>query len=189
MNRTTPRELTVFSLLLAIGVLGRWAEPTWNFTPLAAVTVLGGYYFRQLLPAILLPVGILAISDLLLPAHDNLTVQLSVHLMMIGTLWLGRHLREVESRQDIGVWGRLAGWALCGILPATAFFVVTNFAVWAFKSDYPASLSGLLACYTAGIPFYRMMLAGDVVYLAALAGCLALAKITEKRAIETHVVH
>ena len=97
MNRTTPRELTVFSLLLAIGVLGRWAEPTWNFTPLAAVTVLGGYYFRQLLPAILLPVGILAISDLLLPAHDNLTVQLSVHLMMIGTLWLGRHLREVES--------------------------------------------------------------------------------------------
>ena len=38
MNRDTWRELAVFGLLLALGVIGRWAQPTWNFTPLAAVT-------------------------------------------------------------------------------------------------------------------------------------------------------
>ena len=38
VNRDSLRELTVFALLLAIGVLGRWYELAWNFTPLAAVT-------------------------------------------------------------------------------------------------------------------------------------------------------
>ena len=175
MNRTTLRELTVFSLLLTLGVLGRWAEPTWNFTPLAAVTILGGYYFRQLLPAVLLPVGVLAVSDLVLPAHDSWPVQVSVHLMMIVPLWLGRRVRGSEG------WQRVAGWTLCGALPATAFYLVTNFAVWAFKSDYPSSLSGLLACYTAGIPFYRMMIAGDVVYLTLLVGCLAMAQALSRK--------
>ena len=174
MNRATLRELTVFSLLLTLGVLGRWAEPTWNFTPLAAVTILGGYYFRQLLPAILLPVGILAVSDLQLPSHDNWFVQTTVYLMMIVPLWLGRRTRDTEG------WHRAASWTLCGVVPATAFFLVTNFAVWAFQSDYSSSLSGLVACLAAGIPFYRMMIAGDVIYLTLLVGCLAMAQATER---------
>ncbi|MCG8450823.1 MAG: hypothetical protein MI725_14740 [Pirellulales bacterium] len=170
MNRETLRELSVFGLLLAIGVLGRWAQPTWNCTPLAAVTVLGGYYFRPLLPALLLPVGVLAVSDLVLPTHDSWPVQISVHLIMILPLWLGRQVRGCQG------WRRMVGWTLCGIAPATAFYLVTNFAVWAFKSDYPSTLSGLLACYTAGIPFYRTMIAGGVLDLTLLAGCLAIAQ-------------
>ena len=174
MNRETLRELTVFTLLLAIGVVGRWAQPTWNFTPLVAVTVLGAYYFRQLLPAILLPIGVLLISDMLLAAHDSRLVQGSVYLMMIVPLWMGRHLRGAQG------WRRAAGWALCGVVPSTAFFVVTNFAVWAAKSDYPSTLSGLLACFSAGIPFYRTMIGGDVVYLTLFAGCLAIARATDR---------
>jgi hypothetical protein len=32
-----------------------------------------------------------------------------------------------------------------------------------------------MQCYVAAVPFYRWMLAGDVCYLVALFGCLALA--------------
>ncbi len=178
MHRQTLRELTVFGLLLAIGVLGRWAQPTWNFTPLAAVTVLGGYYFRGWLPALLLPVGILAVSDLVLPAHDSLAVQLAVHGMMVVPLLLGRGMRQRSSQAS--AWQRVAGWTLCGLVPATAFYLVTNFAVWAWQSDYPSSWAGLLACYTAGLPFYRAMLSGDVIYLTLLVGCLAAAQAGSK---------
>lgn len=171
MKRETVQELVVFGLLLAIGVAGRWAQPTWNFTPLAAVTVLGGYYFRQLMPALLLPVGVLALSDILLPSHDSFAVQLAVHLMMIVPLLIGRKVRESQG------WQRKAFWAMGGVVPATAFYLVTNFAVWAFKSDYPSTLAGLVSCYTAGIPFYRMMLTGDIVYLTLLVSCLALSKV------------
>ena len=169
MNRETLREVTVFGLLLAIGVVGRWAQPTWNFTPLAAVTVLGGFYFRQTITAVLLPVSILAVSDLLLPAHNSWPVQLSVHVMMIVPLLIGRAARNATG------WQRPAWWVLGGVMPATVFYLVTNFAVWACTGLYDATFSGLAACYAAGIPFYRSMLAGDVCYLTVLVTCLALA--------------
>jgi len=70
---------------------------------------------------------------------------------------------------------------LCGLVPATAFFLVTNFAVWMFKSTYAASFEGLLSCYAAGLPFYRWMLAGDVFYLVVLLGCLAVAGAAKPR--------
>jgi hypothetical protein len=174
VNRDTLRELAVFGLLLAIGVLGRWAQPDWNFTPIAAVTALGGFYFRRLLPAVLLPVSILAISDLLLVAHDSWPVLVTVHAMMIVPLFLGRSARGTSGRQAAWRWG------LCGVVPATAFYLITNLAVWAFTGLYAKTLAGLAACYVAAVPFYRTMLIGDLFYLAVLLGCLAIARATTK---------
>ena len=71
MNSASRREAFVFFLLLAFGIVGRWAQPEWNFTPLAAVTAMGAYYFRGWLPAVLLPVCLLSLSDLLLLPHDS----------------------------------------------------------------------------------------------------------------------
>lgn len=170
MNRNDLRELTVFALLLTLGVVGRWYELAWNFTPLAAVTVLGGYYFRQLLPALLLPIGILTISNLILPAYPHWQVQLSVYVMMLLPLALGRAAREARG------WKRAKHFAICGFIPATAFFVVTNFAVWAFTPYYAKTLAGLANCYWMALPFYRWMLAGDFFFLGVLVGCMAVAR-------------
>lgn len=179
MNRTTLRELLVFSLLLAFGILGRWAQPEWNFTPLTAVTAMGAYYFRGWLPAILLPASVLAISDLLLAPHDNWQVLVAVHAMAIVPLVLGRAARGAEG------WRRAGCWALCGFVPATAFFVVTNFAVWMGRSLYEPTLTGLVNCYAAGLPFYRWMLAGDLFYVGLMAACVAAAELWERRVAPT----
>jgi hypothetical protein len=175
MNREMRRDLLVFSLLLAFGVLGRWAQPAWNFTPLAAVTALGAFYFRSWLPAILLPSAMLAISDLVLPMHDSRPVLVAVHLSAIFPLVLGRTVRGVEG------WRRALAWGLCGFVPATAFFLVTNFAVWASKSMYEPTLAGLVDCYTKALPFYRTMLAGDICYVTLAAACLAAAHLIDRR--------
>jgi hypothetical protein len=175
MQRDTLRELLVLILLVTLGVVGRWAQPLWNFTPLAAVTAMGAFYFRGWLPALLVPVSVLAIGDLLLAPHDNWIAQASVHVMAIIPLALGRAARNAEG------WRRAGCWALCGFVPATAFFVVTNFAVWASKSLYEPTLAGLAQCYVAGIPFYRWMLAGDICYVSLMAGCVAAAHLLERR--------
>ncbi len=178
-NRDNLRDLSVFLLLTAIGVVGRWVQPDWHFTPLMAVTVLGGFYFRSLWVAALLPISILTISDLALDAHDSIAVQISVYLMMIVPLALGRWARRSEGWRSAGWNG--AGWdtagqgILCGVVPATAFFVVTNFVHWASTSMYGHTWAGLMNCYAAAVPFYRMMLAGDLFYLTLLVGCFALA--------------
>jgi hypothetical protein len=168
-NRDNLRELSVFLLLTAIGIVGRWAQPDWHFTPLMAVTLLGGYYFRSLWVAMALPVVVRAISDLALSSHDSLAVQISVYLMMIVPLALGRWTRGSAG------WGLVGRGVLCGFVPATAFFVVTNFVHWASTSMYDHTWTGLMNCYVAALPFYRTMLTGDLFYLTVLVGCLALA--------------
>lgn len=170
MNRDNLRELTVFLLLLAIGVVGRWYQLAWNVTPLAAVTVLGGYYFRQWLPAVLLPISILTVSNVLLPAYPHWQVHAAVYGMLLVPLALGRLARGAEG------WQRVKHFAFCGFVPATLFFLVTNFAVWAFTPYYQKTLAGLANCYWMAVPFYRWMLAGDVFFLTVLAGTLLLAR-------------
>jgi len=182
VNRENLRELSVFALLLALGVAGRWYALAWNFTPLAAVTVLGGYYFRQILPAVLLPIGILAVSNFLLPAYSFWQVQLSVHAMLLVPLALGRAARGAEG------WQRVKHFACCGFVPATLFFIVTNFAVWAFTPYYQKTLHGLAECYWMALPFYRWMLAGDLFFLSALVGCLVLARSLSTQASQVQAV-
>jgi hypothetical protein len=174
MNRDARRELLVFGLLLAFGILGRWAQPAWNFTPLAAVAALGGYYFRNWLPAVLLPVAMLVASDTLLAPHDNWVAAASVYAMTLLPVAMGRATRRSEG------WGRAAVWGLCGFVPATAFFLVTNFAVWASKSLYEPTLAGLGECFARALPFYRTMLAGDVCYVSLAVACLAAAQLLER---------
>jgi hypothetical protein len=177
MNRETRRELVVFVLLLAFGVLGRWAQPAWNFTPLAAIAALGGYYFRSWLPAVLLPWTMLIVSDTMLAPHDNLVAAASVFVITLLPVAMGRAARGAQS------WGRVALWAMCGFVPATAFFLVTNFAVWASKSLYAPTLDGLGQCYAYALPFYRTMLAGDVCYVALAAACLGAAHMLDARTL------
>jgi hypothetical protein len=164
------RDLLVFILLVAIGVAGRWAQPDWEFTPIAAATIFAGCFFSRLIVAAMVPITILAISDWLLPAYSNLPVLVVKYSMMTSPVLLGRFL--AGQGQD---WGAAWRWAVCCFAPASLFFVTTNFAVWAFQSDYPKTVAGLGECYAAGVPFFRSMLAGDLVYLAVLFGCAALA--------------
>jgi hypothetical protein len=163
-------DLLVFALLVATGVVGRWGQPEWCFTPIAAAAVFAGFYFSRLAVAALVPISILAISDLVLPSYNSFPVMQATYAAMTLPVWCGRMLRG-EHRG----WGLAGRWLLCGLAPATLFFVMSNFAVWAFQSDYERSLSGLTQCYVAAVPFYRAMLAGDVFYMVVLFGCWALA--------------
>jgi hypothetical protein len=60
------------------------------------------------------------------------------------------------------------------VLGPTSFFLISNYAVWVVSSHatplatdmYSHSFSGLIACYAAGLPFYR----NDLVSTAIIAG-------------------
>jgi hypothetical protein len=176
MNRNRQQnlqDLLVFALLVAIGVAGRWGQPEWCVTPTAAAAIFAGLYFSRIAIAVMVPVTILAVSDLLLPAYDSIPVMIATYVVMIVPVWFGRMQRSEHSRLST-----FARWVLIGILPATLFYLVSNFAVWAFQSSYEKSLAGLTHCYLAAVPFYRWMLAGDIFYLTILLACLAIAGAT-----------
>jgi hypothetical protein len=172
------KDLLVFALLVAIGVAGRWGQPEWCFTPTAAAAIFAGLYFSRLAIAVLVPVATLAISDLILPAYDSIPVMIATYAVMIVPVWFGRLQRGEQPR-----WLAASRWALFSLLPATLFFIVTNFAVWAFQSNYEKTLAGLAECYWAAVPFYRWMLAGDLFYLSILLSCLVLAGAANRRTL------
>ena len=173
------QDLFVFALLIAIGVAGRWGQPEWCFTPTAAAAIFAGLYFSRLVIALLVPISILAVSDLLLPAYDSIPVMIATYAIMITPVWMGRFLRNRPETR----WTALR-WAVIGVLPATLFFIVSNFAVWAFQSSYEKTLAGLGECYWAAVPFFRWMLAGDLFYLALLVGCLLLAGLPSRAKLQ-----
>jgi len=155
----------VFCLLVAIGVVGRWGQPDWCFTPMAAVTLFAGYYFAHRLTALLVPLSVMAISDTLLPAYDRLGVMLAVYTILLMPVLLGGLLRRKMT------FSRMAASVT---IPATAFWLVSNFAVWCFRDLYPHTAAGLVTCYAAAIPFFRSMLVGDLFYVTLIFGSCAL---------------
>jgi len=50
------------------------------------------------------------------------------------------------------------------------FFLLSNFGVWASTGAYPVNFPGLLACYTAGLPFLVNQVVGDLFYSLILFG-------------------
>ena len=93
----------------------------------------------------MVPIAILAISDLMLPAYDNIPVMLATYAIMTLPVCFGRLQRREQPR-----WLAVSQWGLFAILPATLFYIVSNFAVWAFQSDYEKSLVGLGALLLGG---------------------------------------
>jgi uncharacterized protein DUF6580 len=75
-------------------------------------------------------------------------------------LWLGTRLRETNKPLPI------LGASLAGSI---SFFVISNFAVWGAWGDmYPRTVTGLMACYAAGVPFFRRALEGDILFTCAM---------------------
>lgn len=56
---------------------------------------------------------------------------------------------------------------LAGMTTSTVFFVWTNFGVWLLGGGvfYEMTTGGLAQCYIAGLPFYRTMLVGNLVFV------------------------
>jgi hypothetical protein len=56
------------------------------------------------------------------------------------------------------------------LLASILFFVITNFAVWAFSGMYPKTAFGLGEAYFLAIPFFRNTILGDLFYNGVFFG-------------------
>lgn len=159
----------VFIALTALALIGltvavRLTDHLPNMTPVIAVGLVAGAYLGRSY-GYLVPLAALFISDLVLGFYDW-RIMASVYGSFALVGGLGFMMRKFRGVQN---------YALLAIVGSTFFFLTTNAAVWAFSVWYPKTLSGLLYAYELGIPFWRNMLFGDILYTAALVSVLELA--------------
>jgi hypothetical protein len=164
-------EVTMLAyLFVLLGVAVRFLPHQFSFTPVGASLL----YFGAKGPRKQwwIPVAMLAASDLILTLFVYKYLFTPEHLVTIawyaGSIALGTLLRDNSSALRV-IGGSLA--------LAVSFFLISNFAAWLALYDmYPRTLAGLMESYTAGIPFFRRDVIGDLFFSGVFFGLPAAAR-------------
>lgn len=146
-------------LLVLVAAATRLIPHPYNFTACGALALFAGSAFSDKRLAYLIPLSALFLSDLLLGLHPTL---MPVYACFAFSVWLGTRFTPVSS------WLKIGGASLVGSI---VFFLVTNHPIW-YSGSYSLDLSGVLTSYTAGLPFFRNQVLGDLFYSLALFGAL-----------------
>jgi hypothetical protein len=162
------RSIVLMGMILAAALFRLVPHPP-NVTPIGAIALFGGACVINRKLAYLLPMAAMLLSDLVLGytrygLWSMLAIQPVVYACILATTAIGQCIADRRSAWQVGA-AALAGSLL--------FFVVTNLATWAGGHLYPLTTSGLAACYTAAIPFFRNSLLADAAFTAILFGGLA----------------
>lgn len=157
MNR---RQYLVALGLLAFGIGLRVLPHPANFAPLTAVAIFGGAKLPKRY-AVAVAVTAAVVTDFVFGFYNIVPIVWGCYAVM--ALMSHRLLRAPGMWR--GVW--------VTFMNSSFFFMVTNFAVWAFGGLYAHTAAGLAQCYALAIPFFRNSLLGDFIYTASLFGLSA----------------
>jgi len=172
---------TLFIAVVLYRILAGYcgAENSWllNFTPLAAIALCGPLVFPRRV-ALILPLAILLVSDLVLNAHFGaalLTGEMLARYVALALVALvGLRLRE-SRKLGVFLSASMAG--------STGFYLITNTVSWATAPEYAKTVAGWFQALTVGLPgylptwmFFRNSLLSDLGFTLAFIGCLALAR-------------
>lgn len=150
-----PRFLVLTGFVF-LAALARFIPHPPNFAPIAALALFGGRYFSDKKFAFLIPITAMLITDSVLGFHYLMpAVYLSFSLIVL----VGIFLRK---------WNKTSGIVAGSVVASTLFFIITNFSEWAVGIIYPKTISGLVMCFTAAIPFYFSSLIGDLFYVSVM---------------------
>jgi hypothetical protein len=145
-------------LFVVVAVAFRFIPHPWTFTPVAASLLFFGARGsrRQMwIPWLLLVASDVVLTKIVyayvLTWDQFVTWAWYAAIVLLGTTLKGklRPLRVIAA----------------ALTSSISFFLVSNFAVWAAWTDmYPRTWHGLMMSYTAGLPFFRNAVEGDLVF-------------------------
>lgn len=130
-----------------------------NLEIVTAATVLAVIITRSKF-ALFVPIAAMIISDIFIGNSSIFVFTWSAFALVgISALFLDKFHNNAK-KQILYSFG-------FAIYSSFAFFVITNFGVWA-QGWYPATIDGLIQCYAMAIPFYRTMLIGNIIIVPSV---------------------
>ncbi len=171
MSQKSNQKFGIISFMIILAAMSRLLPHPPNFTALGALCLFGAAYYSRNWLALAVPVLAFWLSDLVLnnvvyaEYYEGFTLftgtfawsALAIAVMVL----FGRTIMQKVSAKS--VLGGTLGVSLI-------FFVISNFGSWASGAIYPMNGAGLLACYTAAIPFFLNSLLGNLLFSAVMFG-------------------
>ena len=146
----------------------------YGFAPMIAMAIFGGAVIKDKKFAFLFPLLAMFISDglyqlLYINGVGNITGfydgQLTNYILFGGLTVFGFFIKNFNIKKI----------AIASFATPTVYFLISNFLVWASASPLagfarPKTFSGLLMCYSDGLPFYPWSVAATFIFSALFFG-------------------
>ncbi|SRR5690554_962614 len=168
-------RFSVITLLILLAALSRLIPHPANFAPIGGMALFGAAYYSRRVWAFVIPIVTMWISDLILnnvvygAYFDGFVWFYDGAWFTYGAFILIALMGMVTLRQI-----KVANLLFSALGASVIFFLVSNFGVWFSGTMYPKDFGGLIACYTAGIPFFKNTVMGDLFYTGILFGAFEL---------------
>ncbi len=175
-NKITLR-FGVISAIILLAAMSRLVPHPANFAPIGGMALFGAAYYSKRYWIFIIPILSMWLADLVL--NNVVYARYFDHFVWFyqGCYWtygafilIG--LIGIVTLKKI----RIQNLILTSLLASIVFFLLSNFGVWASTNMYPKNFSGLIACYTAGLPFFKNTIMGDLVYTGVLFGTFEFAQ-------------
>ena len=127
----------------------------YNFSPMLAVGIFSGFYFRQFFLSSFIAVSSMFLGDLYLGFHNTMFF---TYTSLIIAVILGLFISKFKFTEIL----------FTGLASSICFFVITNFGAWLTLEIYEKNLAGLFQSYVLAIPFFHNTLMSTLLYLAIL---------------------
>ena len=141
------KEIFPISLILILAFARLIPHPP-NFTPIIAVAIMSGYFFKNINLSFLVLIVAMLLSDLFIGFYEN------VFFVYASLLLITFVFYKISKKINFK---NLFIYSFTGSL---IFFLVSNFGVWILGSPgvnniaYAKDFNGLVECYILAIPFF-----------------------------------
>ena len=151
------KEIFPISLIVILAFARLIPHPP-NFTPIIAVAIISGYFFKNINLSLLILLAAMLISDLFIGFYENV---IFVYASLLLITFVFHKISNKINFKNLFIYG-FAG--------SLIFFIVSNFGVWALGSPgvsdivYEKSLNGLIQCYVLAIPFFGNTFLSTIIF-------------------------
>ena len=151
------KEIFPISLILILAFARLIPHPP-NFTPIIAVAIVSGYFFKNINLSLLTLLAAMLMSDLFIGLYENM---IFVYASLLIIAFAFHKISKKINFKNLFIYG-FAG--------SLIFFIVSNFGVWALGGlgvndlAYEKSLEGLIECYILAIPFFGNTFLSTIIF-------------------------
>ena len=154
---TLKKEFFPISLILILALARLIPHPP-NFTPIIAVAIMSGYFFKNINLSFLTLVVAMLIGDLFIGFYENM---IFVYASLLLITFVFYKISKKINFKSLFIYG---------FIGSLIFFIISNFGVWALGSPglndivYEKNLNGLVECYILAIPFFGNTFLSTIIF-------------------------
>ena len=158
LTKILQKEIFPISLILLLAFSRLLPHPP-NFTPIVAVAIMSGYFFKNIKFSFVVLLIAMLLVDVFLGFYKHM---LFVYLSLFLIVFVFFKISYKINFKNLFIFG---------FLGSLIFYLVSNFGVWASgvlspvtNLPYEKNLNGLISCYFLAIPFFKNTLFSTIVF-------------------------